>query len=89
MKVCFVAWKGPHHAFSFDAGFRTLNDYIFGPVRDVDLEEVDVLLADELEKEFRKKHPDYESEYNHADVITDKIFQHNEICDDQFFNQLL
>lgn len=72
MKVQFVAWNGPYHHFVFDAGFKTLCDYAFGPIREIDTEDIDIALADEMEEEFKKLYPDYEERFNHSDVISEK-----------------
>lgn len=73
MKVCFVVWRGPSSSFSFDAGFRTLNEYKYGLIREIGNREVDVAMAEEMEEEFKKLNPNYEVYYNHADVITEEL----------------
>lgn len=75
MKVQFVAWNGPYSHFAFDAGFKTLCDYTFGPIREIDAEDIDIALADEMEEEFKKLYPDYEKRFNHSDVISEKTIR--------------
>ena len=72
MKVQFVAWNGCYRYFTFDAGFKTLCEYTFGPIREIDSEEIDIALADEMEEEFKKIYPDYEERFNHWDIISEK-----------------
>ena len=70
MKVQFVAWNGPCHSFSLDTRFKTLCEYACGPIREIDLEDFDIALAEEMEEEFKKIYPDYEERFNHCEVIS-------------------
>lgn len=74
MKVQFVAWNGPCHSFSLDTRFKALCEYACGPIREIGAEDIDIVLADEMEEEFKRIYPDYYERFSHFDVISEKDF---------------
>jgi len=66
MKAQIIAWNGPYKEYKDnDIGFKTLNDYQYGPIREI--EESTLSIAIEMEEEFKTMYPDFE--HNHMQLI--------------------
>ena len=68
MKARIVVWRGPCSEYRDDAGFKTLNEYKYGPIKSI--EEKNSVIAEEMEKEISMLYPDFQ--YNHAQLITEE-----------------
>ena len=70
MKARIVAWNGPYRDFHYDVGFITLNDFRFGPIREI--EEESIIIADKMKEEFETLYPEFR--YNHMQVVTEEDY---------------
>lgn len=68
MKARTVAWNGQSQEFRDSVGFKTLNDYKYDPIRDI--EESDIDVAEVLREEFDTKYPEFS--YNHMQVVAEE-----------------
>ncbi len=70
MKARFVVWNGPSPEYRDDAGFKTLNEYRFGPIRNIP--DTDAAIAEEMQNEVSLLYPDFQ--YNHAQLLSEEDF---------------